>query len=84
MKISFMLLATIGMFFSCNSLASYLNITENSEALDCISKYGEENAECFSNLNEKTERKLILSFDSKLTQISNFGYEVRLALVKGI
>ena len=75
MKLSFTLLATIGMFFSCNSLASDLNITENSEVLGCISNYGEENAECFSNLNEKTERKLILSFDSKLTQISNFDYE---------
>ena len=75
MKSSIFLLIVAIILLSGNSVATTSKITDNDEVITCIKKNGEENAECFGQLDEKSEGDLNKSYEKKLKQLSDYNYE---------
>jgi uncharacterized protein YecT (DUF1311 family) len=69
----------IGTILSVSAINSYAeshraSIVRNKDIDACIEKNGDNNSECLSSVNKRTEKELNIVYQDKLKEISNYDY----------
>ncbi len=73
-KISKIISVALLYFVSNSGWAATDSIAYNARVVECIKKYGENNDECFGELNKKSENRLNEAYNDKLKEIAEFDF----------